>query len=317
MGILEDFASWLVYGVLGVAFGGRDGVVLEFFVADIIKVFFLLIAAIFLVSLLRTYITPQKVKKLLGGRKEGFGNALAALLGIPTPFCSCSAVPLFIGFVESGVPLGVTFSFLVASPLINEIALALLFSLFGWKIALLYVASGLAIAIACGMIIGRLKLEGEVEDFVYSVRSKKTSEKKQAWAQRVAFAKSETKSIVFRVAPYIFVGIAIGALIHGAAPVGFLSQIAGKDNPLAVPIAVAVGVPLYSNAAGMVPIVEALTSKGMAFGTALAFMMSVTALSLPEMIMLRRVLKPRLLAVFIIILALSFTLTGIIFNMLL
>ncbi len=317
MGILEGFASWLVYTVLGVAAGGRDGVVLEFFVADIIKVFFLLIAAVFIVSLIRTYVTPQKVKRLLGGKKEGIGNVLAALLGIPTPFCSCSAVPLFIGFVESGVPLGVTFSFLVASPMINEIALALLFSLFGWKIALLYVASGLAIAISCGMIIGRLKLEGEVEDFVYSVRSKKSAEKKQAWAQRIAFARSETKSIVFRVAPYIFIGIAIGALIHGAAPVGFLSQIAGKDNPLAVPIAVAVGVPLYSNAAGMVPIVEALTSKGMAFGTALAFMMSVTALSLPEMIMLRRVLKPRLLAAFIIILALSFTLTGIIFNMLL
>jgi uncharacterized membrane protein YraQ (UPF0718 family) len=313
MGLLEDFGYWLVYSVLGVT-DAQLGEALAFFVYDTIKVFLLLAAMVFLVSILRTFVTPNKVKEWLGGRREGIGNALAALLGIPTPFCSCSAVPLFIGFMDAGVPLGVTFSFLIASPLINEVAAALLFGLFGWQVALLYIATGFAIAVLAGIAIGRLGLESEVEEFVLKARAKALKERKMDWRERIGFAKCETIDITRKVGPYILLGIGLGAFIHGYAPMDFLSGIAGPGNPLAVPIAVAIGVPLYSNAAGTIPIVQALMDKGMALGTALAFMMSVTALSLPEMIILRRVLKPRLLAAFIAILALSFTFTGLLFN---
>ncbi len=269
---------------------------------------------VFGVAIVRSFITPQKVKKLVAGRTEGVGNVLAALLGIPTPFCSCSAVPLFIGFVESGVPLGITFSFLIASPLINEVAAAMLLAMFGWQIALIYIVSGLIIAIVAGIIIGRLHLEGEVEEFVWKCKMHDQADKPMTWWERIAFAIGESKSITLTVFPYIAIGIAIGAIIHGYAPADFLVSFAGPGNPLAVPIAVLIGVPLYSNAAGMIPIMQVLTAKGMAVGTALAFMMSVIGLSLPEMVILRKVIKIKLILIFAGILFVSFTLTGYLFN---
>jgi len=311
---LQLFADWVTYSVLGLAEGTALASSVNFFVYDSIKVTLMLAVIVFAVAIVRTFITPQKVKKLVAGRTEGVGNVVAAVLGIPTPFCSCSAVPLFIGFVESGVPLGVTFSFLIASPLINEIAAAMLLAMFGWEIAALYIISGLIIAILAGIIIGRLHLEGEVEEFVYKCKLHDLVEKEMTWNDRLVFAKSESKDITLRVLPYILLGIAIGAVIHGYAPADFLANIAGPDNPLAVPIAVLIGIPLYSNAAGMIPILEVLTANGMAMGTALAFMMAVIGLSLPEMIILRKVLKIKLLATFAGILFVAFTLTGYLFN---
>ncbi|MFA5930575.1 MAG: permease [Candidatus Micrarchaeia archaeon] len=310
--MLEEFAAWLVYSVLSLPQGAFSESAV-FFVADVIKVTLLLAVVVFAVGIARTFVTPQKVKKWLGGRREGVGNLMAALLGVPTPFCSCSAVPLFIGFVEAGVPLGVTFSFLIASPLINEIAVALLWGMFGWHIALLYIVSGLVIATVAGIVIGRLGLEGEVEK-VRATKAKKQMNRKMSWNARVEFALAESKSITLRVLPYLVLGIGIGALIHGYAPSDLLSSIAGRDNLLAVPIAVLIGIPLYSNAAGMVPVLGVLVSKGMAMGTALAFMMSVIGLSFPEMVILRRVIKPKLIAVFALVLFIAFTLTGYLFN---
>ncbi len=311
---LQLFADWLTYSIFGLVQGTPLASSVNFFIYDSIKVTLMLAVIVFGVAIIRTYITPQRVKKWVAGRTEGVGNVVAAVLGIPTPFCSCSAVPLFIGFVESGVPLGITFSFLIASPLINEIAAAMLLALFGWQIALIYIISGLIVAIIAGIIIGRLHLENEVEDFVWKCKMHDQTEKPMTWRDRVDFGISESKSITLKVLPYIIIGIAIGAVIHGYAPADFLVNIAGPDNPLAVPIAVLVGIPLYSNAAGMIPIMEVLTAKGMAMGTALAFMMSVIGLSLPEMIILRKVIKVKLLAVFAGILFVSFTLTGYLFN---
>ena len=311
---LQLFADWVTYTIFGLVPTTPLASSVNFFIYDTIKVTLMLAVIVFAVAIIRTYITPQKVKKWVGGRTEGMGNVVAALLGIPTPFCSCSAVPLFIGFVESGVPLGITFSFLIASPLINEIAAAMLLAMFGWQIALIYIVSGLIIAIVAGIIIGRLHLEGEVEEFVYKCKMYEQPDKPMTWKDRIDFGISESKSITLKVLPYILIGIAIGAVIHGYAPADFLVNIAGKDNPLAVPIAVLVGIPLYSNAAGMIPIMEVLTAKGMAMGTALAFMMSVIGLSLPEMIILRKVIRIKLLLVFAGILFISFTLTGYLFN---
>ncbi len=312
--MLQEFADWLAYAALGLQKESQLGAAVDFFVYDSIKVTVLLAVIVFFVGILRTFITPERVRSWLGGRSEGPGNALAALLGVPTPFCSCSAVPLFIGFVEAGVPLGVTFSFLIASPLINEVAATMLFAMFGWQIAAFYIGSGLVIAIIAGMVIGRMKLEKEVEEFVYQVKAKKAAEERMDWRQRAEFGISESKSITLRVLPYLLLGIAIGGLIHGYAPADFLASIAGESNPLAVPLAVMIGIPLYSNAAGMVPIVGVLISKGMAVGTALAFMMSVIGLSLPEIIILRKVLKPKLLLIFVSVLFVSFVITGYMFN---
>jgi uncharacterized membrane protein YraQ (UPF0718 family) len=311
---LQQFADWVTYSVLGLVQGTALASSVNFFIYDSIKVTLMLAVIVFAVAIVRTFITPQKVKKLVAGRTEGVGNVLAALLGIPTPFCSCSAVPLFIGFVESGVPLGITFSFLIASPLINEVAAAMLFAMFGWQIAMLYIISGLIIAILAGIIIGRLHLEGEVEEFVYKCKLHDIAEKEMTWNDRLVFAKNESKDITLRVLPYILLGIAIGAVIHGYAPADFLADIAGPDNPLAVPIAVLIGIPLYANAAGMIPIMEVLTSKGMAMGTALAFMMAVIGLSLPEMIILRKVIRLKLILIFAGILFVAFTMTGYLFN---
>ncbi len=309
--MLEQFAKTVV------SFTGLEGALadsLEFFIADTIQVTLLLIIAIFFVSLFRTFVTKERIRKILGGKKEGVGNILAALLGIPTPFCSCSAVPLFIGFVESGVPLGVTFSFLVASPMINEIAAVLLWSLFGWEIMLLYIFTGLLIAVIAGIIIGRLGLEGEIQDFA-KVQFHQVAEYK-SWKQRFLFAKYEVKRIVKGVFVYIIIGVGVGSLIHGFVPQDFFLEIAGPDNILAVPFAVIAGIPLYSNAAGTIPIIEALVSKGMSIGTALALMMSITAISFPELILLKKVLKPKLLGIFVVILFVSFVITGLLYNIL-
>jgi hypothetical protein len=311
---LQLFADWLTYSILGLIEGSPLASSVNFFIYDTIKVTLMLAIIVFAVAIVRSYITPQKVRKWVADRTEGVGNVLAALLGIPTPFCSCSAVPLFIGFVESGVPLGITFSFLIASPLINEVAAAMLLAMFGWQIALIYIVSGLIIAIAAGIIIGRLHLESEVEEFVWKCKMHDGPEKTMTWRNRIDFGISESKAITLKVLPYIILGIAIGAVIHGYAPADFLVNIAGKDNPLAVPIAVLIGIPLYSNAAGMIPIMEVLTAKGMAMGTALAFMMAVIGLSLPEMIILRKVIKIKLLVIFAGILFAAFTLTGYLFN---
>jgi len=314
---LQVFADWLTYSILGIAQGTPLGSSVNFFIYDSIKVTLMLAVIVFAVGIVRTYITPQKVKKWVAGRSEGMGNVIAAILGIPTPFCSCSAVPLFIGFVESGVPLGITFSFLIASPLINEVAAAMLLAMFGWQIALIYIVSGLIIAIIAGIVIGRLHLESEVEEFVYKCKMHDKEEKPMTWRERVTFGIHESKSITLTVLPYILIGIAIGAIIHGYAPADFLVNIAGPGNPLAVPIAVLIGIPLYSNAAGMIPIMEVLTAKGMAMGTALAFMMAVIGLSLPELIILRKVIKIKLLAIFVGIMFVAITLTGYLFNALL
>jgi uncharacterized membrane protein YraQ (UPF0718 family) len=311
---LQMFADWVTYSVLGLVQGTPLASSVNFFIYDSIKVTLLLAVIVFLVAIVRTYITPQRVKKWVAGRTEGVGNVVAAVLGIPTPFCSCSAVPLFIGFVESGVPLGITFSFLIASPLINEVAAAMLLAMFGWQIALLYIVSGLIIAIVAGIIIGRLHLESQVEEFVWKCKMHDQPDKVMTWKDRLTFAGSESRDITLKVLPYILIGIAIGAIIHGYAPADFLVNIAGQNNPLAVPIAVLIGIPLYSNAAGMIPILEVLTSKGMAMGTALAFMMAVIGLSLPEMIILRKVIKIKLILIFAGILFVAFTMTGYLFN---
>lgn len=311
---LQLFADWVTYSLLGLVQGTPLASSVNFFIYDSIKVTLLLAVIVFIVAIVRTYITPQRVKKWVAGRTEGVGNVVAALLGIPTPFCSCSAVPLFIGFVESGVPLGITFSFLIASPLINEVAAAMLLAMFGWQIALLYIVSGLIIAIVAGIIIGRLHLEGQVEEFVWKCKMHDQPDKVMTWKDRLTFARNESRDITLKVLPYILIGIAIGAIIHGYAPADFLVNIAGQNNPLAVPIAVLIGIPLYSNAAGMIPILEVLTSKGMAMGTALAFMMAVIGLSLPEMIILRKVIKIKLILIFAGILFVAFTMTGYLFN---
>jgi uncharacterized membrane protein YraQ (UPF0718 family) len=251
---------------------------------------------------------------MLSHKREYVGNVLAALLGIVTPFCSCSAVPLFIGFVESGVPLGVTFSFLISSPMVNEVALIMLWGLFGWKIALIYIGTGLLVAIVAGIIIGKLKMEKYVQDYVWEMQVGNAEIVKQTFREKLDYAREYTLDLLKKIWPYVVVGVGLGAFIHGYVPQDFLAQWAGRDNPFAVPIAVALGVPLYSNAAGVIPIVHALMEKGMAIGTVLAFMMAVTALSLPEAIILKNVLKNRLLAVFFGIVALAIVCVGYLFN---
>jgi uncharacterized membrane protein YraQ (UPF0718 family) len=267
------------------------------------------------VAIIRSFFPPEKTRQVLSHTRLFGGNIAAALLGIVTPFCSCSAVPLFIGFVESGVPLGVTFSFLIASPMINEVAIILLWGLFGWKITALYIVSGLFIAITSGIIIGKLGLESWVEEYVYQIRmGEGLQEPEQTWAQKLSYARGYVGEIVGKVWPYVVVGIGIGAVMHGYIPNDFLVKYAGPDNPFAVPIAVLIGVPLYSNAAGVIPLVSVLTEKGMAMGTVLAFMMAVVGLSLPEAIILRKVLKPKLIAVYFGINAVGIMAIGYLFN---
>ena len=316
MGMLKTFAHYLVYDLFGMAQNTRLSGALEFFIYDTIKIFLLLSVIIFAVSVIRSYFPPERTKLILSHKREFIGNILAALLGIVTPFCSCSAVPLFIGFVEAGVPLGVTFSFLISSPMVNEVAIVLLWGLFGWKIALIYMGTGLLVAIIAGMIIGKLKLEKYVEEYVYKIKSlgAVADIAKQAFKDRLVYARENTTDILKKVWAYVIVAIGIGGFIHGYVPEDFLVKYAGPQNPFGVPVAVALGVPLYSNAAGVIPIVYALMEKGMSMGTVLAFMMAVTALSLPEMIILRKVLKIKLLAVFVGIMTVTIIGVGYLFN---
>jgi uncharacterized membrane protein YraQ (UPF0718 family) len=303
-----------LFGVLGLARGSALGSALDFFIYDTVKIFALLVVIIFVIAVIRSFFPPERTKRALEKVPELLGNVLAALLGIVTPFCSCSAVPLFIGFIEAGIPLGVTFSFLVSSPMVNEVALIMLWGLFGWRIALVYIASGIVIAIVGGFVLGRLKLERWVEGYVYRIRSGESVAAHLSWRDRIVYAWGYVGEIVGKVWPYVLVGIAIGGFMHGYAPADFLARYAGPGSWYAVPLAVIIGIPLYSNAAGVIPIVSVLLEKGMAIGTALAFMMAVTALSLPEAIILRKVLKPRLLAVYFSVVAIGITLTGYIFN---
>ena len=316
--LIQPLANWIAYEALGLAPDSRLGESLAFFLYDVPKILLLLSGMVFLISIVRTFFSPERTRALLGGKREGVGNIFAAMLGIVTPFCSCSAVPLFIGFVEAGIPLGVTFSFLIAAPTINEVAVILLFGLFGWKVAGLYVASGLTVAIIAGFIIGRLKMEKHVADFVWKVHRKvDVEEEKLTWADRVERAWGSVKEIVGKVWLYVVIGIAVGAGIHGYVPEDALASILGANVWWSVPAAVLLGIPLYSNAAGIVPIVGTLIEKGASVGTALAFMMSVIGLSLPEAVILKRVLKTPLLVVFFAVIAVAIIFTGYLFNLVL
>ncbi|GAB4128237.1 MAG: permease [Sideroxydans sp.] len=312
---LEPFSHVLV-GWLPVAAGTHLYDALQFFFYDTPKVLLLLAGVVFVMGMVNSYFTPERTRALLSGRHEGVGNVMAASLGIVTPFCSCSAVPLFIGFVQAGVPLGVTFSFLIAAPMVNEIALALLFALFGWKIAALYLGLGLSIAIVAGFIIGKLKMEHHLEDWVQNMAKVQAKVDADALtlADRIQAGFASVREIVGKVWLYVLAGIAIGAGIHGYVPADFMASFMGKDVWWAVPASVLIGVPMYTNAAGIIPIVEALLAKGAALGTVLAFMMSVIALSFPEMVILRKVLKPRLIATFVGVVSAGIMLVGFIFN---
>jgi uncharacterized protein len=307
-------ATWFTHDVLGLTVG-RFAAAVEFFVYDTVKVLLLLTLVVFGVGIVRSFFSPQRTRALLRGRRETTGNVMAASLGIVTPFCSCSAVPLFIGFVEAGIPLGVTFSFLIAAPMVNEIALVLLYGLFGWQVAALYLTTGLVIAIVAGWVIGRLRLERFVEDWVREIRMGDAAPQADLdWAGRVFYAWQAVRDVVGRVWPYVVAGIAVGALIHGYVPEDFMAGVMGADAWWSVPVAVLVGIPMYSNAAGIIPIVEALLEKGAALGTVLAFMMAVIALSLPEVIILRKVLKPPLIAAFLGVVGVGIMLVGFLFN---
>lgn len=313
--VLHPVARWLTTSLLGLSLETRLGAAVEFFLYDTPKVLLLLVLVVFAIGIVRTYVTPARVRSLLAGRRESVGNAMAATLGIVTPFCSCSAVPLFIGFLESGIPLGVTFSFLVAAPMINEVAVALLWALVGPQATLLYIGTGLVIAIGAGWVIGRLKLERHVESWVYRAHVRPEREGvRPTWAQRQHAGRVAVREIVSKVWPFILAGIAVGAGIHGYVPEAALAGVLGRDAWWGVPAAVLIGVPLYSNAAGIIPVAQALLGKGAALGAVLAFMMAVTALSVPEMVILRRVLRPRLLATFVLVVTAGIVLVGYLFN---
>jgi len=308
--------SEAIVGMLPVDRQSHLGGALQFFFYDTPKVLLLLTGIVFLMGMINSWFTPERTRALLAGRSEGVANVMAAGLGVVTPFCSCSAVPLFIGFVQAGVPLGVTFSFLISAPMVNEVALTLLFGLFGWRVAMLYLGLGLTIAIVAGWVIGRLKMEAHLEDWVRDMprtAADFTSER-MSLGERVEAGLAGVREIVGKVWPYILAGIAIGAGIHGYVPEDFMASFMGKDVWWAVPLAVLVGVPMYTNAAGVIPIVQALLTKGAALGTVLAFMMSVIALSLPEMVILRKVLKVRLIATFIAVVATGILVVGYVFN---
>lgn len=312
----RPFWDWLLFDVVGLDPDSRVGESIHFFFYDVTKIALLLTGIIFVVTVLRSFMSVERTRALLGGRREGAGNAAAAGLGVVTPFCSCSAVPAFIGFVSAGVPLGVTMSFLIASPMVNEVAIVLLFGLFGWKVTALYIVTGLVIAAIAGWTIGRLRMERWVEPFVFETKLRgKVIDPSVglSWDDRLAMGREEVVSILRRIWPFLLVGIGLGAVIHGWVPEQFFADHA--VGPLGVPIAVGLGVPLYSNAAGVMPLVEALHDKGMPMGTVLAFMMSVVALSLPEMVLLRRVLQPRLIATFIAVVATGIVATGYLFNL--
>ena len=311
---LQWIADRVTYDLIGLSAASKLGSSVDFFLYDVPKILIMLAVIVFAVAVIRSFFPPEKTRKFLSHSKLYAGNVLAAALGTVTPFCSCSAVPLFIGFVESGVPLGVTFSFLIASPMVNEVALILLYGMFGWKIAALYLGAGLVVAIIGGIVIGKLGLEHLVEEYVYTIKVGEAEIVEPSWAERFSYARGYVKEIVGKVWPYVIGGIAIGAVMHGYVPDDFLAQYAGSGNPFAVPIAVLIGIPLYSNAAGVIPLVSVLTEKGVAMGTVLAFMMAVVGLSLPEFIILRKVLKPKLILIFAGINFVTITAIGYLFN---
>lgn len=314
-GSLAPFSRWATYRFLSLSPGTALASAAEFFVYETPKVLLLLLLIVFAVGIVRTFFSPERVRGILAGKSESFGNLLAALLGVVTPFCSCSAVPLFIGFVTAGVPLGVTFSFLVSAPMVNEVALVLLFGLFGWKVAAIYLGTGLGIAFVSGWILGRLRMEHHVEDWVYQtpVRSMGMDEDR-SWEERFSAGREAVREIVGKVWPYLLAGIAVGAFIHGYVPENFMVHLMGKDAWWSVPAAILLGVPLYSNAAGIIPVVQALLAKGAALGTVLAFMMAVIGLSLPETIILRKVLKPVLIGAFVGTVSIGILIVGYLFN---
>ncbi len=314
---LAGFADWFTFSVLHLSPLTRLGSTVQFMLFETPKVLMLLVLVVFGVGIVRSYFTPQHTRAILAGKRESLGNVLASLLGVVTPFCSCSAVPLFIGFVTTGVPLGVTFSFLIAAPMINEVALVLLFGLFGWKVAVIYAGTGLLIAMIAGWTIGRLKLERYVEPWVYEAQIGDSTDEGAllSWSARILQGREAVRDIVGKVWPYVIAGIAVGAGIHGYVPQNFMAHIMGKGAWWSVPLAVLIGVPMYSNAAGIIPIVQALLQKGAALGTVLAFMMSVIGLSLPETIILRKVLRPQLIAVFLGVVTVGILIVGYIFNL--
>lgn len=312
---LAPMASWLV-DILPVARSSQLGQAVQFFLYDTPKVLLLLVLIVFFVGILRSFITVEWTRKMLA-RRQGLGApVLAALLGVITPFCSCSAVPLFMGFVTAGIPLGITFSFLIAAPLVNEIALVMLYGLLGWKVALLYFFTGVSVAIIAGLVLGQMELDHLLEKWVREVRAAAggPSSVKLSWLDRMRCGNDAVKDIVGRVWLYVVIGIAVGATIHGYVPAGSLSALMGRDNWWSVPASVLIGVPMYANAAGVIPVVEALLGKGAALGTVIAFMMSVIGLSLPEMIILRKVLKPKLLLLFTGVVATGIVSVGFLFN---
>jgi uncharacterized membrane protein YraQ (UPF0718 family) len=313
---LAALARWVTYSLAGLTPGTHLASAVEFFVFEAPKVLMLLVLVVFGVGIIRSFFTPERTRRVLAGRRESAGNVLAALLGTVTPFCSCSAVPLFIGFVTTGVPLGVTFSFLVSAPMVNEVALVLLLGLLGWKVAALYLTTGLIIAIVSGWTIGRMGLERFVEPWVFDVPAAAQAESgsPSSWVSRVGAGADAVVDIVGRVWPWVLAGIAVGAGIHGYVPERFMAGIMGKSAWWAVPLAVLLGIPMYSNAAGIIPVVQALLAKGAALGTVLAFMMAVIGLSLPEMIILRKVLRPPLIGVFVGVVGTGILIVGYLFN---
>ncbi len=315
---LEQFADILLQ-IIGISRATAFGEALHFFVYEVPKVLLLLTCVVFVMGVVHTFISAERTRAILSGRRTGVGNIMAATLGIVTPFCSCSAVPLFIGFLQAGVPLGVTFSFLISAPMINEVALALLFGMFGWQVALLYMSMGLAIAIVSGLIIGKLNMESYLEEWVQKLQNSGVSDEDNDGnamevSDRFAYGWKHVQEIVGKVWLYIVLGVGLGAGIHGYVPENFMASLMGNNVWWSVPIAVLLGVPMYSNAAGILPVVQALIGKGAALGTVMAFMMSVIALSAPEMIILRKVLKPQLIAVFAGIVATGIMLVGFVFN---
>ncbi len=314
---LEAIATWFTYTLFGMTAGSRLASAVAFFVYEAPKVLMLLTLVVFAVGIVRTFFTPERTRRILAGKREVLGNVLAALLGVVTPFCSCSAVPLFIGFVSTGVPLGVTFSFLIAAPMINEVALVLLFGLFGWKVAILYMGTGLVIAMVAGWVVGHLRLERWIEDWVRQQTAgteHSAEEGPVPWSDRVRFGLDAVRDIVGKVWPYVLAGIVVGAGIHGYVPENFTAAIMGEGAWWSVPLAVLIGIPMYSNAAGILPVVQALLSKGAALGTVLAFMMAVIGLSLPEMIILRKVLKVPLILTFAGVVGAGIIVVGYLFN---
>ena len=314
---LEKLTNLIVISLLNLPQDSRLTLAVSFFIFEVTKVLLLLVLIVFGVGIVRTYFSPERTRKMLGGKKLFAGNVSASLLGIVTPFCSCSAIPLFLGFVESGVPLGVTFSFLIAAPMINEVAVVLLIGLFGWKTALLYMSTGLIIAMFSGFIIGKLKLEKYVEDWVYKIKAghPEIEEINPTFSERITSGIDAVKEIVGKVWIYIVIGIAVGAGIHGYVPENFMAGLMGKGVWWSVPVAVLIGVPMYSNAAGIIPIVQALLEKGASLGTVLAFMMSVIGLSLPETIILKKVLKLPLILTFVGVVAVGIIIVGYLFNL--